>query len=188
MRACLDSKANQQEQQYFAALASATRFRLSENQLLVSYDAGKSVLNFVNDSPSAQDGSQPDENSGPTEALKAYYQAISQKQYQQAYRYWQSPTVGLEQFSRGFADTSKVRLLVEPVPQIEGAAGSLYAAVPTLVVAETKGGNERVFAGCYVLRKSNVEAADRWHIYRASISAVSASTKIATLLEQGCQK
>jgi len=187
MRACLDSKANQQEQQYFAALDSAGRFRLNANRLLISYDGARSALNFVNDSPSSQDESQPDANAGPTEALSSYYRAINEKQYERAYRYWKNPTVGLEQFTRGFADTLRSRLLVEPEPRIEGAAGSLYAAVPVVVVAKTTGGDERVFAGCYVLRKSNVEAGDSWHIYKASISPISANTKISNLLEQGCQ-
>ena len=188
MRACLDSKANQQEQQYFAALDSATRFRLNANRLLIYYDSLSSALNFVNNSPSSQDEAQPDANAGPTEALKAYYQAINDKQYEKAYGYWKSPTVGLEQFSRGFADTLSVRLLVEPAPLIEGAAGSLFAEVPTVVVVRTTGGRERVFAGCYVMRRSNIEEGDRWHIYKASISPVSANTKIADLLQLSCQK
>ena len=42
----------------------------------------------------------------------------------------------------------------------------MYAEIPTIVVATTRSGNERVFAGCYVMRRSNVQ--DRgWHIYRA---------------------
>jgi len=187
MRACLNSQANQQEQQYFAALDSASRFRLNANRLLISYDSARSALNFINNSPSSQDESQPDGDAGPTEALKAYYQAINEKKYDRAYSYWKDPTVGLEQFTRGFADTLRARALVEPEPRIEGAAGSLFASVPAVVVAETTGGHERVFAGCYVLRKSNVEAGGRWHIFKASLSPVSANTKISDLLEQGCQ-
>ncbi|HKE57727.1 MAG TPA: META domain-containing protein [Pyrinomonadaceae bacterium] len=187
MRACLDSRANQQEQQYFAALDSATRFRLSGNRLLIYYDSARSALNFVNNSPSSQDETQADANAGPTEALKAYYQAINEKQYEKAYRYWKNPTVGLDQFSRGFADTISVRLLVEPTPLIEGAAGSLFAEVPTVVIAQTNSGRERVFAGCYVMRRSNVEEGDRWHIYKASISPVTPARNISSLLQQGCQ-
>ena len=187
MRACLDSKANQQEQQYFAALDSATRFRLNASRLLIYYDSGNSALNFVSNSPSSQDEAQPDASAGPTEALKAYYQAINEKHYEKAYGYWKNPTIGLEQFSRGFADTISVRLLVEPVPLIEGAAGSLFAEVPTVVIAQTTGGRERVFAGCYVMRRSNIEEGDRWHIYKASISPVSPARNISSLLRQACQ-
>jgi heat shock protein HslJ len=188
MRACLDAKANQQEQQYFAALGSASRFRLSSNRLQISYDSAKSTLNFVNDAPSSQDELRQTENIGPTEVLKSYYQAINEKQYQRAYSYWESPFGSLEQFSRGFADTLGVRLLVEPAPRIEGAAGSLYAEVPTVVVARSTGGRERIFAGCYVLRKSNVQRdSEAWHIHKASLSPLLANTKISSLLQQSCQ-
>ena len=54
--------------------------------------------------------------------------------------------------------------MVEPPARIEGAAGSAYVSLPTIVVSTIRGGNERVFAVCYVMRRSNVR--DRgWQIY-----------------------
>ncbi len=41
-----------------------------------------------------------------------------------------------------------VQLIVQPPTRIEGAAGSLYAEVPTVVVARHRDGAERYFAGC----------------------------------------
>ncbi|HJY27188.1 MAG TPA: hypothetical protein VJ306_04065, partial [Pyrinomonadaceae bacterium] len=56
----------------------------------------------------------------------------------------------------------------------------------TIVVATTRGGNDRVFAGCYTLRRSNVR--DRgWQIYRADVSVVPSSARVSRLLAQGCR-
>jgi hypothetical protein len=77
-------------------------------------------------------------------------------------------------------------LLVDPVTKVEGAAGSVYADIPTIVVATTRGGSERLFAGCYVMRRSNVQ--DRgWQIYRGDISPVPSSSRLSRILSQGCR-
>jgi heat shock protein HslJ/general stress protein 26 len=49
-RACLDQRANQQEQQYFRVLESANGFTLSGNRLTIFNDARANSLNFVSDS------------------------------------------------------------------------------------------------------------------------------------------
>lgn len=122
----------------------------------------------------------------PLATLASYYEAINARDYRGAYRLWDSPPQLFEQFARGFADTDRVRLLVEPSPKIEGAAGSVYADIPAIVVATTRNGNERVFAGCYVMRRSNVQ--DRgWQIYRATLSPVTSSSRISRILSQGCR-
>ena len=75
----------------------------------------------------------------------------------------------------------------------EGAAGSLYAEVPTVIVARHRDGGERVFAGCYVARKSNLRPTDVpkeevWRIHRASVSPAAADAAIPKLLAQACRK
>ena len=95
------------------------------------------------------------------------------------------PQLRLSNLSRGFADTDRVRLLIEPSARVDGAAGSAYAEISTIVVATTRAGNERVFAGCYTMRRSNVQ--DRgWLIYRANISQVPSSARISRMLSQVC--
>jgi hypothetical protein len=122
----------------------------------------------------------------PLSTLAAYYDAINARDYRRAYSYWDSPTTSFERFAAGFADTDRVRVLVEPSARVEGAAGSAYADVSTIVVATTKAGNERVFAGCYVMRRSNVQ--DRgWKIYRADVSQVPSSTRLSRMLSQACR-
>ena len=186
-RACLDQNANQQEQRFLAALEAANRFRLSSNRLTILSDRGRNSLNFVSTSePAPSDGPRDDRND-PIGTLASYYDAINARDYRRAFGYWESPTTSLERFASGFADTDRVRVLVEPGARVDGAAGSAYAEISTIVVATTKAGNERVFAGCYVMRRSNVQ--DRgWLIYRGDVSQMPSSARISRMLDQACRK
>lgn len=128
----------------------------------------------------------PEDRSDPITALSSYYEAINSRDFRRAYGYWESPTQSYEQFARGFADTDRVRLLIEPPPHLEGAAGSSFAEISTLVVATTRKGSERIFAGCYTLRKSNVRDTG-WHIYRGNLSLAPAGARVSRILAQGCR-
>ena len=185
-RACLDQNANEQEQRFLSTLGAANRFRLTRGRLTILSDRGRSVLNFVNNSISEpQDGPRED-RSDPVGTLAAYYGAINARDYRRAFGFWDSQPSSYDQFARGFADTDQVRLLVEPSTRVEGAAGSVYADIPAIVVSTLRNGSERVFAGCYVMRRSNVQ--DRgWQIYRADVSPVSANIRLSRILSQGCR-
>jgi heat shock protein HslJ len=189
-RACIDANANKQESQYFAALESASRFRLNRKQLTIYYGAGQNALDFASDSVATPDtpNTLPD---SPVAALEDYYGAINAQDYERAYRYWDNPTQSLDQFIRGFSDTATVKLLVDPSPQIEGAAGSSYASVSSLLIARLKNGNQRLFVGCYELKKSNLRPEDGalrqgWRISRANMSIVSVSAR-ASIVSKLCK-
>lgn len=185
-RACLDQKANEQEHRFLSILETANRFRLTSNRLAILSDRGRSVLNFVNNSASEPGDGPTDDRSDPLRTLSSYYSAINARDYRGAYRFWDSPPQSFEQFARGFADTDRVRFLVEPSTDLEGAAGSVYSKIPTIVIATTRSGSERMFAGCYVMRRSNVQ--DRgWRIYRGDLSPVPSSTRLSRILSQGCR-
>jgi heat shock protein HslJ len=185
-RACLDQNANQQEQRFLSALESADRFRLSSNRLTILSDRGRNALNFVNNQDSEPGGGPNEDRSDPLSTLASYYEAINARDYRRAYGLWDSPTTSFERFASGFADTDRVRLLVEPSARVEGAAGSAYADISTIVVSTTRAGNERVFAGCYVMRRSNVQ--DRgWKIYRADVAQVPSSARLSRMLSQACR-
>ena len=191
-RACLEQGANQQEQRYFSALESAGKFKLSDNRLTIFHGDGRSTLNFVNDQ-SPKSAEQRYENlDSPVELLASFYNAVNAKEYERAYRYWETPPGSLEDFARGYGETAGVQLIVEPPTHISGAAGSLYSEVPTVLVARQRDGSERIFVGCYVTRKSNLSPSDIpkeevWRIYRASISPVAADSAIPKLLAQACR-
>jgi hypothetical protein len=184
-RACLDQNANQQERRYLAALEAAEKFRLTANALTILSDRGRNTLSFVRVGVAEPGDGPPDNHGDPVATLASYYSAINARDYRRAFRYWENPASSYEKFASGFADTDRVRLLIEPSTRIEGAAGSAFAEIPTIVVATTRAGNERVFAGCYVMRRSNVQ--DRgWQIYRANISQVPSSLRVSRMLSQVC--
>jgi len=47
LMACADGQINQQEQQYFKALQAANEYKISGDNLSISYDQGQNVLNFI---------------------------------------------------------------------------------------------------------------------------------------------
>jgi len=185
-RACLDNRANQQEAAYFSALQSATRFNLSDDRLTVFYGDSQNVLNFM------REGKPPDQMNenvnGPVEMLALFYDAVNRRDYERAYRYWETPATSLEEFSRGYANTANVQLIVQPPIRVEGAAGSLYVEIPTVLVARQRDGSQRVFAGCYVARRSNIQTESSWRIYKASVSAVTNNTAVPKLLAETCKQ
>ena len=125
----------------------------------------------------------------PVSLLSSYYDAVNQKDYRRAYEYWQTPTDSYENFVKGYSDTEKVRLIIEPPNRIEGAAGSLYAAVPTVLLATQKDGKQQIFSGCYTVRKSNLQPSeDNWHIYRAILNPASPEAEIPALLAKACSQ
>ena len=191
-RACLEQRANEQEQRYFAALESASKFKLSYNRLTIFHGDGRSALDFVNDLSSKSAEQRYENLNSPVALLASFYNAVNAKEYERAYRYWETPPGSLEDFARGYAETASVQLIVEPPTRISGAAGSLYSEVSTVIVAFNRDGSERIFVGCYVTRKSNLRPSDVpkeevWRIYRASMFPVASGSAIPKLLAQACR-
>ncbi|MCC6457530.1 MAG: hypothetical protein IT328_21415 [Caldilineaceae bacterium] len=128
----------------------------------------------------------------PVDLLASYYNAVNRQEYERAYGYWQAPPNDYDTFAAGYADTAGVQLIVQPPTRIEGAAGSLYVEIPTVLIAQHNDGSTHTFAGCIVTRKSNlhppdIPEEDVWHLYQALISEVPNNSAIPTLLAQGCQ-
>lgn len=105
----------------------------------------------------AQDGSLPhyrDDRSTAEAVVESLYNAVGRREYLRAWSYFRDepdrPT--LESFVAGYADTAQVRVRVQPGTS-DGAAGSIYHAVPTVVEATRRDGSRAVYAGCYELRQ-----------------------------------
>lgn len=183
--ACNDGIARAQESVFFEALRTADRFRRTSQQLSIYYDAGR-VFDFKKTNPAEPQAPLDD----PIGALHDYYRSLNVGEVRRAYNYWENPSQTYDQFMHGFDDTLRVRLLVDPSPEIEGAAGSSYATVASIVISTQRNGDERVFAGCYVMRRSNVQSEDDpkpkgWRIYKASLAPISG--KILPVMAQHCK-
>lgn len=132
-----------------------------------------------------------DDRSGPTTLLASYANAINRGEYARAWGYWESPpNPSYEDFVQGFADTAFVRLAVRPPTWFEGAAGSSYAQVATLLSATHADGSQHNFIGCYVSRRSNVQQSGdepTWSLYDASLQPTPRNASDALLLAEACQ-
>jgi hypothetical protein len=131
---------------------------------------------------------------GP-DVVKAYYQAINDKNYPRAYTYWDDSGTashqGYAEFALGFAKTAQVDLVVGQA-RTEGAAGSLYSQVPVVVFARQSDGARQAFCGTYTLHRANVPPFDSfgWRIASAATLEVADvqpdSELVQTLLNGQC--
>ena len=129
----------------------------------------------------------------PVDLLASYYNAINRKEYARAYSYWETAPNSYADFVAGFASTVDVQLIVQPPTSGEGAAGSIYVQIPTVLIADHQDGTQYVYSGCFVTRKSNLQPPDIpepdvWHLFSADILPVSNDlSKIPSLLKEACQ-
>jgi hypothetical protein len=128
----------------------------------------------------------------PEALLRAYYDAINAKDYARAYGYWENPpNPTLEEFTQGYSNTASVAVLLGQ-PVLQGAAGSQYARIPTVLAATTNSGGLEMFSGCYVARETTPGAdtssqAGKWLLHSAMIGLAPPNVPAKQLLAQGCQ-
>jgi hypothetical protein len=190
-KACTERAANEQESTYLAALGSAVKFTLASNALKIYYGDGNKALNFVGNSPAAVTSSQDEECDGAVALLTSFYEAINAKDYKRAYALWETGPRTFRDFASGYETTAKVEVFAQQPAAIEGAAGSLYAEIPTILISHGPDNREKLFAGCYVMRKSNLpqsSARNSWRIYRATVYPVNNASRLANTLARACQK
>jgi len=98
-----------------------------------------------------------DDRSTPAAVIASLYNAVTLKDYPRAWSYYgPEAEKSFEDFPAGYADTESVDVRTGE-PMEEGAAGSVYWSVPTVIRARRTDGTEAVFAGCYILRQSNYQ-------------------------------
>ncbi|WP_246249199.1 DUF1176 domain-containing protein [Chelativorans alearense] len=102
--------------------------------------------------PTAAEPAYLDDRSSPEALVRSLYNAINRKEYARAYAYFSTPPAEtLEDYAAGYADTESVEV-VAGLASREGAAGSVYYALPVAILAQDASGEDQVFAGCYTLR------------------------------------
>ncbi len=133
-------------------------------------------------------------NVAPERFLISYYNAINRHEYQRAYNYWESPNSlpPFAQFAAGYATTAFVELTVGAASG-QGAAGSVFADIPTVLVVHHTDASREVFFGCYTVRHTNPGIdpnpdATLWRVYSAKIQAAPAGATAATALPAVCSQ
>ncbi|MBE7184417.1 MAG: hypothetical protein INR68_08440 [Methylobacterium mesophilicum] len=110
---------------------------------------------LVAGSAQAQSETPPDykdDRSTAQTVVQSLYNAIERKELLRAWSYFRDEPdrPSFETFAKGYETTEHVRVKVGE-GMSDGAAGSIYYTVPTVVEAVGKGGTQ-VFRGCYELR------------------------------------
>ncbi len=166
------------------------RLRDGEREELDVYHLTHLLLSWLLDPPrrfqSGYDASDP--------RLKRMMEALIDIQredggWRPSWGYWENPpNVSYEDFVQGYAETASVLLTVSPPTRFEGAAGSVYASVPVLLVATHFDGSQHAFVGCYVARRANldIDPDGEWSLYSATVTATPANVTDATLLADAC--
>ncbi|MEY9584891.1 hypothetical protein ABIA15_003648 [Sinorhizobium fredii] len=97
-----------------------------------------------------------DDRSDGAALVRSLYNAINRREYARAYAYFgdAKPVGEFKAFADGYAKTEAVEVRIGEVTT-EGAAGSIYAAVPVAIKSVEQEGRTRFFSGCYVARIIN---------------------------------
>jgi hypothetical protein len=97
-----------------------------------------------------------DDRSDGAALIRSLYNAINRQEYARAYAYFgdAKPVGEFKAFADGYAKTLSVEVRIGKV-MTEGAAGSIYAAVPVAIKSVEQEGKIRFFSGCYVARIIN---------------------------------
>ena len=108
----------------------------------------------------AQEPAYRDDRSTPTAVIESLYNAIDRHEYLRAWSYFDGAHVDdYETFKAGYATTQRVVVRVG-APRSEGAAGTIYTHLPTVIAATRDDGTVAVFAGCYVVAAVNAAIQD----------------------------
>ena len=111
---------------------------------------------FATCSPATAQGAQPqylDDRSTPEAVVESLYNAIERQEYLRAWSYFRDEPgrPSFEAFAKGYEATAHARVKLGEGSS-DGAAGSIYYAVPAVVEATGRDGGIQVYAGCYELR------------------------------------
>jgi hypothetical protein len=115
------------------------------------------------------DPQPPADVGDPLALLHAYYAAINDRDFGQAYTYWGNNGAASQQtfaqFREGYAATARVTIAAGK-PQAQGAAGSSYAKTPIVIMATQTDGTAQTFCGAYLLRQLHVPPFDIGDVFR----------------------
>jgi hypothetical protein len=130
----------------------------------------------------------------PVQLITSYFGLIANGSAGNAQTLWENPPGDLFQEAVGHEITNPaaINLYINPVVLTEGAAGSVYASIPALVVMNNPDNAQVYVTGCFVARLSNVPMGDaetpdpNWHFYNATFSAPADFPSAIAALNLGC--
>jgi hypothetical protein len=134
-----------------------------------------------------------DDRSNAHALMTSFVNALNRKEYVRAYSYWEPNAAQLppfDAFQQGYANTASVHLTLGVV-LAGAAAGNLYYAVPTTLVATNTDNSVETFVGCYLLHlgqpaNQGVPPFQPLAIQSATVRQVPNGTNTAPLMSQAC--
>ena len=142
---------------------------------------------------SLMDGSVPPSQLSPIDTVASYFTALATGGV--SANYWEDPTndIVYQTYGKELTHQLSLELYVNPISNPEGAAGSVYAIVPALVVFNAPDNSKQYLTGCYTLRLSDVpvgnatEPDPNWHFYNATLGTLNSDVAASiTTVAQGC--
>ena len=122
--------------------------------------AATAAIGFITFGQAARAAEAPylDDRTDAAAVIRSLYNAISRHEYARAWDYFgdTKPAKDFDSFAKGYEGTETVEVVTGNAGS-DGAAGSIYYTIPVAIRAVDKGGNGKVFAGCYTLRQVNAE-------------------------------
>lgn len=107
--------------------------------------------------------------SSPLSTLISYYNAVNRRDYSSANNCLSSPYESEEQYQKwtdGYRNTKKVELFINyNESKIEGAAGSIFITIPTVLISYDGKRNRVEYEGSYTLNTSNQSKRKIWKIH-----------------------
>jgi Protein of unknown function (DUF1176) len=96
-----------------------------------------------------------DNRSSADELVRSLYNAVNNRDFARAFDYFATPPAkDFVAFQSGYEHTARVDVITGEVFG-DGAAGSTYFSVPTIIKATDDKGAAKVFMGCYTVRQVN---------------------------------
>ena len=112
------------------------------------------LLAFAQTAARAEDA-YLDNRSSAEELVRSLYNAVNNHDFARAYDYFAVPPAkDFAAFQAGYEHTKRVDVITGEVNG-DGAAGSTYFSVPTIIKATDDKGAAKVFMGCYTIRQVN---------------------------------
>lgn len=129
----------------------------------------------------------------PIQTLQSYYMALATGGVSAGY--WEDSTldVVMQYYGKELTHQLSLDLFINPQIYMDGAAGSVYAKIPALVLLNAPDGNHSILSACYTERLANVpvgnatEPDPNWHFYSVVPFALTPDSLTAIItLGQGC--